>query len=51
MTEAHLEAAVRVDPRGPFAKPAYVPLDEYWVVENGGAGERDLIRPGQREVD
>jgi mono/diheme cytochrome c family protein len=29
MTEAHLEAAVRVDPRGPFADAAYQLLERY----------------------
>jgi hypothetical protein len=35
-TELHLEAAIRADPRGPFAEPAYAALEEYVLVGYGG---------------
>ena len=35
--EFHLEAAVRADPSGPFARPAYDLLEEYIVIGYGGS--------------
>jgi hypothetical protein len=35
-TELHLEAAIRADPRGRFAEPAYAALEEYVLVGYGG---------------
>lgn len=40
--EFHLEAAVRVDPRGPFADQAYALLEEYTVLGVGAIDESEL---------
>jgi hypothetical protein len=37
LSEGHLEAAIRSDPQGPFAKPAYARLEETQVLGYGGA--------------
>jgi tetratricopeptide (TPR) repeat protein len=36
-TEFHLEAAIRLDPKGPFADDAYALLEEYTVLGYGGS--------------
>jgi len=41
-TELHLEAAIRADPRGPYAAKAYAMLEEYVVMGYGGLS-RDLL--------
>jgi soluble cytochrome b562 len=40
--EFHLEAAVRVDPKGPFAEKAYAMLEEYVVLGAGATDESEL---------
>jgi hypothetical protein len=41
-SEAHFEAAIRSDPRGPFAELAYAQLEETQVLGFGGASGEDL---------
>jgi len=41
-TEFNLEAAIRLDPKGPFAAPAYGLLEEYVVLGYGGASGKHL---------
>jgi hypothetical protein len=43
--EFHLEAAVRIDPKGPFADEAYAMLEEYIVLGFGAIDESEL-EPG-----
>lgn len=50
MTDAHLEAAVRVDPRGAFATPAYDRLAAYWIEIYGAETERDLPQDQQERL-
>jgi hypothetical protein len=41
-SERHFEAAIRSDPRGPFAELAYAQLEETQVLGFGGASSEDL---------
>jgi hypothetical protein len=50
-TEFHLEAAIRADPKGRFAEPAYALLEEYVVIGHGGAGEGLLPDDVRRKLD
>jgi hypothetical protein len=44
-TELHLEAAIRADPRGAFAEPAYAALEEYVLVGYGGLDPEAIPAP------
>ncbi|HEB89848.1 MAG TPA: hypothetical protein ENI85_09785 [Deltaproteobacteria bacterium] len=42
LSERHLEAAIRADPEGPYARPAYARLEETQVLGYGGASGSHL---------
>ena len=42
LSERHFEAAIRADPRGPFARRAYAQLEETQVLGYGGASGSHL---------
>ncbi|MEM9175505.1 MAG: hypothetical protein AAGC67_09745 [Myxococcota bacterium] len=42
LSERHFEAAIRADPKGPFAERAYAQLEETQVLGYGGASGTDL---------
>ena len=42
LSERHLEAAIRADPKGPYAEPAYARLEETQVLGYGGASGEHL---------